>query len=95
MMTESEARKALAEVRAPKLDTLRANIPKMSTSGLLGLLINTEALHDLLDEDGSHVPKSGPPKFPTHKYTMEEEAMIVAAAAIAISDEIDRRIPIP
>ena len=90
--TMTEARQGLANVHSPKLDTLRADISKMATSRLLGLLVITEALDELLDEDGPYDPKSG---FPKHKHTVKQETVIVAAAVLAISDEIDHRIPVP
>lgn len=91
-VTEAEVRQALAAVHTPRLDELRAAVPKMSTSELLVLLMNGEALVDRLDEDGEYDPKSGPPTF---KYTRKEEELIGAAALLAITDEIDRRIPVP
>lgn len=90
-MTEAEARQALADVRSPKLEALRADIPKMVTSKLLGLIVHSEALAEML-EDGPYDPKTGPP---TYKYTVDEETVIVGAALQAIGDEIDRRIPVP
>lgn len=95
MMTEAEvnAREALAKVHTPKLDELRTAVPKMRTSELLGLIVNAEALIDalggveVLNEDDP-----GPPKF---KYTRAEEALIAAAALLALGNEIDRRIPVP
>lgn len=85
MMTEAETREALTKVHAPKLDELRAAIPKMRTSELLGLLLNAEALVDILDDGGAD----------PFKYTKEQDTLIGAAALLALGDEIDRRIPVP
>lgn len=91
-LTEAETRQALAAVRSPKLDELRTALPKTRTSELLGLLMNAEALVERLDEDGENDPKSGPPTF---KYTRQQDELRAVAAMLAITDEIDRRIPVP
>ena len=90
-MTEDEARRALAEVRSPKLDELRAKLSTTRTSELIMLLAHPKTLTARLDEDGPYDPRSGPPKF---KQTLDEAAVIAAAAAMSIADEIDRRVPV-
>ena len=80
MLTEAETREALAKVHSPKLDELRAAIPKMRTSELLGLLLNAAALVDIIDDDGAD----------PFKCTKEQETLIGAAALLALGDEIDQ-----
>jgi hypothetical protein len=55
MMNEAETRAALANVHAPKLDELRAAIPKMRTSELLGLIVHAEGLVDMLDDGATDI----------------------------------------
>ena len=74
-MNEAETRAALTNVHSPKLYALRAAIPKMRTTELIGLIVHPEILVDMLDEDAS--------------------SAYGAAALLAITDEIDRRIPVP
>jgi hypothetical protein len=86
---DDKTRQALTAVHSPKLDTLRAALPEMRTSTLIGLLTNADILVDRLDEDGPYDPKAGP----QYKYTEEQQTLIATAAVLAIGDEIDRRIP--
>lgn len=73
----------LEQLHDPKLDAFRAAVSTMRTSELLRYLISSTALIDVLDQG------------PTVEFanTIEQNVMRVAAASLAIENEIDRRIP--
>jgi len=79
-ITEEQARAYLATVSTPKLDELRAKLPALRTSELLGLHARPEALVVLLE---------------LHDLSVQAHQEVFMAASLALADEIDRRIPIP
>lgn len=79
-ISEDEARSYLANVKTAKLDALRVKIPTMKTSELIGLACNPDAVC-------FHLGVSD--------MTNQGQQAIFMAGALAIGDEIDRRIPTP
>lgn len=83
LLTEdAELRRQLDAESTPALRELRAAVPATRASYLITLLTDPKALTTLLDESGELSALDG-----------ERVEVIVAAALLAICDEIDRRIP--
>ncbi len=70
----------LANVHTPKLDALRAKVPTMKTSDLIGLACNPDALAHHLS---------------VANMTDSMQQAIFMAGSVAIGTELDRRIPVP
>jgi len=77
-MNESEAREYLANQTSPKLDAFRATLRTERTSNLIAYYTSPEALLNLVDDSF---------------LSDEEVKLLIAAAVVAVGDEIDRRIP--
>jgi hypothetical protein len=83
-MTEAEVRKVLEGLKTPTLDRLRENVRQMRTSAILELTTTPSKLIQRLDLSPSPFGNNA-----------QQEQAIVAAALLTLTDEIDRRIPIP
>lgn len=80
-MTEDQARAYLIALRTPKLDAFRVRVKTMKTSELIGCYANVE-----------HVAVSVC-DFPDKPSDADQEALM--AGLLAVTEEIDRRLPIP
>lgn len=79
-MTEDQAREYLSNVHSPGLDEVRARLGALKTSELLAWAGNPGLFADTIRTDAT---------------TEHEMHMLMLAVMLAVSDEIDRRIPIP
>lgn len=80
-ITEDQARAYLLALSTPPLEAWRVSVRTLKTSDLLGLAGNPELL-------AYKLTVSLPP-------ASERDQEILMAAMLALSEEIDRRIPIP
>lgn len=82
-LTETEARMVVAGMTTPALTAFRARVPAMATSQLVGILAGNDELLDAIaesigvDDDTPEADTKG----------------LLAAAFLAVSDELDARIP--
>lgn len=75
---EAKMVEMLSAVTDEALTSLREELPKRKTSYILGLMTNSEALER----------RMGPGKG----RTVDDQMMVMMAAAVALADEIDRRV---
>lgn len=92
MTDDEEARAAIAAIRSPGLDALRARIPTMRTSEIIATMVGADLIVDAC-ADPDEEEATAPPRPP--RYTRDEHVAIWAAGIHALSDELDRRIPVP
>jgi hypothetical protein len=83
-MKPDEARQMLQTVKYPQLDEVRSSVRTMLTSELIGHVAHPGGLEKRLFATDAQ-----------DKLTVYDEQLIMAAAIMAIGDEIDRRIPRP
>lgn len=91
-MPDSEIRKLAAAVSTPKLDAFRARVKESTTSGLVLLLSDPAAVHDIVSDPG---PRLGIGELLMQSERFERVQLLIAAAIIAVRDELDRRVPVP
>jgi hypothetical protein len=88
-MKEPEARQMLAAVSTPELSKFRQDVRSLRTSELIMLLTHGGQLAaKVLPPDAEDIRVK-------RAYDNEEEQLIIAAGAIMLGDEIDRRVPRP
>lgn len=79
LQTEEQARAYLYNLHTPALDDLRSRLRTMKTSELVGLMANVEFIANAV--------------CTSSEQRVNDESIM--AAILAVSDEIDRRVPIP
>ena len=82
LLTKAEGRQMLDAIKTPQLEKLRESIRTTPTSELIILITAGEVLADQLIPD-------------TDRYTEDDEKLILTVGVTIITNEIDRRIPIP
>lgn len=87
-LSEAEVRAAVGDFSTPKLDELRAAVPAMLTTELIGFLISSETLLDRLGivVDEAQLREG-------EDLLTEPQQLSLVAGLIAIGDELNKRIP--
>jgi len=83
-LKEEEVRQMFGAITAPTLAAFRTQIRSMRTSEIIGLIVSSNVLAQKLLADDD-----------LDTFNAQDEQLIMAAALLALGDEIDRRIPRP
>lgn len=83
-MKEDQAREMFTAIHTPELDKLREDVKTMRTSELIVLIAHADQVEKRVFDDDD-----------LDRYSRDEEYLLLAAAMLAVGDEVDRRFPRP